>query len=490
MANTFKALETFLEHHRRLSQLISVLNFDLETKAPLKSFEERNKIISFYASERASISENEEFIRLIDALSKEKLNEPLSLFVKDQRNGIEHMAKIGSDRFFHWNVNIGKSTELWMKAKKENDFSVVKEALRRVIEDKKEEAKLLRKPDQKTLYDYFLNEYEKGMNEEKIDAVFGPLKEFLVQNLPTVLKKQEKWIIPQILPHPKHEQEHLALDVLDLIGYDMERGALAETEHPFSDYVARDDHRVTTHYREDWRSSLFSVLHEGGHAIQFQAWGHTHYDNYVDGRASAAMCETHSRFFENVIGRSRAFSKTLLNLCKTAFNSEFVAMTDDEFYKSINVVKPSLIRTAADEYTYCLHIIIRYELERDLINGKLEVDDLPKAWNQKYHDYLGVAVPADDVGVLQDIHWYEGLIGYFPSYALGNIYGTQILSVIKRDVDFEGALERADLKPILNWLNRNDFAIDYFDPDDWIMKVTGQKMDVSYFKSYLRDKYF
>ena len=297
--------------------------------------------------------------------------------------------------------------------------------------------------------------------------------------------------MPPLLPHSEDEQAHLSIGLLQAIGYDLERGVLRTTEHPFSDNVAKDDCRVTTHYYvSDWRSSMFSVIHEGGHSIQFQNWPEYQFKNHVNGRASAALCETHSRFYENLIGRSKEFAPTLLNLCKTHLKGEFSSMDEEGFYHLINQVTRSLVRTESDEYTYCLHIILRYELERDLINGKLEVKDIRDAWNAKYKEYLGVDVPNDALGILQDVHWYQGSFGYFPSYALGNLYGAQILDKMKEDIDVDSIVASSNLSPMLDWLKEHDFAYDYLNPKDWIKKVTGSDMDPTHFTTYLEKKFF
>ncbi|MBP5216679.1 MAG: carboxypeptidase M32, partial [Bacilli bacterium] len=339
--------------------------------------------------------------------------------------------------------------------------------------------------------DAYLSLFEKGETEDEVNAIFEPLKKFLVENLDKVIEKQAQFKLPAIQPHSRDEQAHLSIGLLEAIGYDLKRGVLRETEHPFSDNIARDDCRVTTHYYEDdWRSSMYSVIHEGGHSIQFQNWPDYQFENHVNGRASSALCETHSRFYENIIGRSRAFAPTLLGLCRKHLGKEFLEMDAETFYQTVNQVKRSLIRTDSDEYTYCLHIILRYELERDLINGKIEVEDLPRLWNEKYQQYLGITPPNDALGVMQDTHWFGGSFGYFPSYALGNLYGAQILHYMKKDLPFDELVAKGDLKPILAWLREKDFAYDYLDPKDWILKVTGEPMNPQYFIDYLKGKFF
>ena len=485
-------LKPYLEKRDRLKHLLSIISFDVETKAPEKAIEAQNDLLSYYGAELAGINQDETFIALVKKAKEEGgLNDAETLLIDDFLFDISYMEKLPIEKYIEWDKAMSKCMEVWKKAKVANDWNTVVPYFEKLVEIKREEALLLAEPFHKTKYDAFLSQYEKGQTEEDVDAIFIPLKKFLIENLPHVLEKQKQAKLPPILPHSVDEQAHLSIGLLKAIGYDLSRGAIGETEHPFSDSIARDDARVTTHYyEEDWRSSMYSVIHEGGHAIQFQNWPAYQYENHVDGRASSALCETHSRFYENIVGRSKEFAKTLLNLCKTHLKGEFLSMNEEEFFNAVNQVTRSLVRTESDEYTYCLHIIIRYELERDLVNGKIEVKDLRDAWNAKYKEYLGIEVPNDTLGILQDVHWYGGSFGYFPSYALGNLYGAQIVAKMKQTLDFDGILASGDLTPILDWLRENDFAYDYLNPKDWIKKVTGQDMNPRYFTEYLAKKFF
>ena len=489
--SSIEKLKPFFEKRDRLRHLLGIISFDVETTAPEKTIEAENDLMNFYSAELAEISQDKEFVALVKTAKEEGgLNDAEALLIDDLLFDISYMEKLPIEKFMEWNRDISKCMEMWKKAKNASDWSVVEPYFERLVEIKREESELLRLPFHKTKYDAFLSQYEKGQTQEDVDRVFEPLKKFLIENLPIVLQKQSRLEMPPLLPHDKDSQAHLSIDLLKAIDYDLTRGVLRETEHPFSDSIARDDCRVTTHYyEEDWRSSMYSVIHEGGHAIQFQCWPDYQFENHVNSRASAALCETHSRLYENLLGRSRAFAPVLLCLCKKNLGGEFENMSVDGFYNLVNQVTRSLVRTEADEYTYCLHIILRYELERDLINGKLEVKDLPEAWKAKYKEYLGIDVPDDAHGVLQDVHWYGGGFGYFPSYALGNLYGTQILAKMKEEIDVDTLLTKGDTKPIKEWLTKNDFAFDYLNPNDWIKKVVGKEMDPSYFIEYLRKKF-
>ena len=485
-----RKLQPFFEKRERLNHLLAIINFDTETTAPEQAIEKQNELSSFYEAEYAGINKDPEFIALVkEAKTLGGLNDAEALLIDDLLFDIQAMEKIPLEKYVQWSKDISKCVEMWKKAKNTSDWNIVMLYFKKVVDIHREQCAIYHRDFHKTPYDSFLSLYEKGQTEEDVDRIFEPLKRFLIDNLDRVLAKQPE--IPQIEPHDRDAQAHLATDLLKAIDYDLSRGVLRETEHPFSNDIARDDCRVTTHYyEEDWRSSMFSVIHEGGHAIQFQGWPDYQFENHVNGRASAAMCETHSRFYENIIGRSRSFASTLLALCRKNLGKEFMNMDEETFYQTINQVNRSLVRTEADEYTYCLHIILRYEIERDLLNGRLEVEELPSVWNAKYREYLGITPPNDTLGILQDTHWYGGGFGYFPSYALGNIYGAQMLHYMKKDLPFDALLSKGDLKPILEWLKEKDFAYDYLDPKDWIKKVTGEEMNSSYFIEYLKEKFF
>ena len=485
-------LQPFFEKKDRLNHLLALINFDVETTTPEQAIEQTNDLLSFYEAEYVAIDKDPEYIALVkEAKQLGGLNDAETLLIDDLLFDIEIMEKIPLEKYIEWSKADSKCIEIWKKAKNNNDWNLVLPYFKKVVDIYREKSELFRKPFHKTKYDAYLSLFEKGQTEEDVNRIFEPLKKFLVDNLDRVLAKQAEHPIPPIESHSRDEQAHLSDDLLKAINYDLTRGVLRETEHPFTNDICRYDVRITTHYYEnDWRSSMFSVIHEGGHALQFQNWPDYQFDNHVNGRASSALCETHSRMYENIIARSREFTPTLLNICRKNLGKEFLNMDEETFYQTINQVTRSLIRCDSDEYTYCLHIILRYELERDLINGKIEVEDLPALWNKKYEEYLGITPPNDTMGVLQDTHWYGGAFGYFPSYALGNLYGAQIVHYMKKELPYDELLKKGNLKPILEWLTKNDFAYDYLDPKDWILKVTGEEMNPQYFIDYLKEKFF
>ena len=249
--------------------------------------------------------------------------------------------------------------------------------------------------------------------------------------------------------------------------------------------------RVTTHYYEDsFISNVFTTLHEGGHALFMQNEPEELHRNHCDNNMSNAMHETISRFYENLIGRSEEFIACVSPKIREYAGGTFDDISDRELYEAVNVARPGLIRTEADELSYCLHILIRYELEKALLNGEITVDEIPALWNAKYKEYLGVDVPDDAHGCLQDVHWSGYAFGYFPSYALGNAYGVQILRTMERDFDVFGAVREGRLTAIRDWLVEHVFSIASLStPDEWIRAITGESLNVNYYLDYLEEKF-
>ncbi len=490
-STAFESLKPYLDKKRKLSHVISLINYDMETTAPEKAMDAEGDLLADFYGESIAIDQDPEYIRLVREAYRDKdVNEPQRCLLVLLLRDIDYASQVPAATLKEWNKITSKCTEVWRRCKQSGDYQGVLPYFRDLVEAKKKEAAFKRKPHHKTAYDALLEDYEVGYSEEVLNKIFGVLRKFLTENLDKALEKQNRLPVPEIKIHPVHEQHQLSLDVLRLEGFDFSRGCLGEAEHPFTDWPAQFDFRVTTHYYpSDWRMSLYSVLHEGGHAIHGQSWPQTHYANYVNSLATSAICETHSRFYENIVGRSEEFASHLLQLCRKDLGGEFLEMDLPSFVASVRHVEPSLIRTESDEFTYCLHIIIRYELERDLINGVINVEDLPALWNAKYRQYLGVEVPNDTLGVLQDTHWFSGLFGYFPSYALGNLCGAQLLHAMRKDLSFEQILLDGDLTPVRTWLAQNDVAYDYLPPNQWIQKSSGEALDPTYFLAYLTSRY-
>ncbi|NIQ04590.1 MAG: carboxypeptidase M32 [Candidatus Korarchaeota archaeon] len=342
-----------------------------------------------------------------------------------------------------------------------------------------------------------MDKFEPGLTAETIAELFTELKHGLQSIIdkcasspnppdPSLLHKQV----------PITAQRQLAKSLANFLEYDVASeeagGRIDETEHPFTTGYY-DDVRITTNYHEeDFTASFFSVLHEGGHAIHGRNQKREWMFQLVGSSASAGFSESQARFVENIVGRSKAFWRHYFPKFQNITNGTFSDIDLDTFFRAINVVQPSKIRIKADEVTYCLHIVIRFEIERKLFAGDIAVAELPTIWNQKYEDYLGVRIEDDAEGVLQDTHWASGLYGYFPSYALGNIYSGQLLDSLEEDLpEWRTSLTKGDFHPIKNWLIQNVYQHGaLYDPEELISKITGEDLTVQDYLEYLQNKYF
>ena len=336
----------------------------------------------------------------------------------------------------------------WLDAKDAADYALFAPSLQ-AVRDVEMKRISLQKDKKDPPYNSLLDLYERGMSETMLDEAFGECKERMIPFLEKI-KASGRQIRTDFLGRtaPVEAQARLAQYLLNLIGYDFDRGALSTTEHPFMDDLAVDDVRVTTHYYENnLVSSMFSVLHEGGHALFGQNTPRAHYKHFIDGEKTLGMHESVSRFYENRIGRSRAFIELTFDKIKELFPELTRDVSPEEFYEAVNLVMPSLIRIEADEFTYTFHIIIRYEMEKEIINHGAKIEDLPKMWDDKYEEYLGVRPSNAREGILQDVHWSDGF-GYFPTYALGNMYNAMYYNKMREKYDIDRLIRDGNLDVI------------------------------------------
>jgi len=388
-----------------------------------------------------------------------------------------------------YSILMNEAQNVWEKAKNENDYASFAPCLEKIISFNRKFAGYYNP--QMEPYDALLNEYEEGMNTRTLDAFFTQLREVIV---PLIAKVQQAAPIDDsfLYKHYPVEIQRVFSDYLmDVLGINRGYCGIAETEHPYTTNFNNKDVRITTHYHEDnLVSSMFSVIHEGGHALYELGAEDCYNYTVLSGGASMGLHESQSRFYENILGRSEAFVHAIFPKVKELFPEQMEGVDETMFYRAINKAQPSLIRTEADELTYALHIMIRYEIEKQLIAGTLSVADVPGEWNKLYKEYLGVDVPNDSVGCLQDTHWAGGMIGYFPSYALGSAYGPQLLNKMEEDLgDVFGDVARGDLSRITGWLKEKIHRhASFVKPTELFESVCGQ-FDAKYFTDYLTRKY-
>jgi carboxypeptidase Taq len=374
---------------------------------------------------------------------------------------------------------------------------VFRPELEKMVELKKKAAEILMEvKETATPYDALIDIFEPKMTAKTITKVFDELRAGLV----SLLRKCEassKQPDVSILKRkvPIDIQRKIAKALAEAVGYDIASkqsgGRIDETEHPFTTGYY-DDVRITTHYYENmFGSSIFSVLHEAGHAIYEQGLKQEWMYQPIGSGCSSGFHESQARFVENIIGRSREFWVYFLPKLKELTSKSLREVDLDKFVHAINQVTPSKIRVEADEVTYCLHIIIRFNIERDLFENRITVKELPEIWNQSYKDYLGLKIENDSEGVMQDTHWASGYYGYFPSYALGNIYSGQILAMIEKDTPlWKKQLEKGKPQSVKDWLIKNVHSYgDLYDPSELIRKITGKELNVKPYLNYLNEKY-
>ena len=344
-----------------------------------------------------------------------------------------------------------------------------------------------------SLYENLLDEYEPGMKVDRLQTIFDEVRPHLSQLLTQIVSSE-------VYPHvkgfngnfPAAAQDRFGRDVLTAMGFDWEAGRLDRSPHPFCSGLSPLDVRITTRYLEkDFSGALFGMIHEGGHALYEQGLDPAHQGLPICEAISLGIHESQSRLWENQVGRSRAFWQYWFPHLQEAFPGELDGHSFDEFILAINLVKPSLIRVTADEVTYGLHIILRFELERDLLHGDLDASDLPEAWNHKMETYLDLRPASDSDGALQDVHWSHGLIGYFPTYLLGNLYAAQLVKKAGTDIpDLEDNLAAGRLLPLREWLRTHVHQLGKtLSAEEMILQVTGESLSSQFFLGYLDAKF-
>ncbi|WP_342602120.1 carboxypeptidase M32 [Peribacillus sp. FSL E2-0159] len=486
----------FKEYVKKISaynEALALIFWDLRTGSPKKGVEQRSEVIGVLSSEVFNMSTSKEMESFISELSMEKatLSETTNKMVLECKKEFERNKKIPANEYKEFVILQSRSESAWEEAREKADFSLFQPYLEQIVAYTRRFVEYWGY--EGTKYNTLLDMYEPGMTVDILDSVFSELRSRIVPLVKQIAESEHRPETAFLYKEfPKEKQHLLNLEVLKQLGYDFQAGRLDETVHPFATGINRGDVRVTTRYDEnDFRGAIFGTIHECGHAIYEQNIAEELTGTLLDSGTSMGIHESQSLFFENFIGRNHSFWKNKFSLLKEYAPEQFTDVTLDEFYRGINESKPSFIRIEADELTYPLHIMIRYELEKALFNGELEVKDLPEVWNEKYKDYLGIVPENDAMGVLQDVHWADGSFGYFPSYALGYMYAAQIKQSMLKDLpDFDGLLEAGDIEPIRKWLNEKIHKYGKTKkPLEILKETTGEGLNVQYLIQYLENKY-
>lgn len=484
-----RALETLQKKLYAYNCASNSLYLDAVTVAPKNTAEGRGVALSILAGELQKLMTAPETLALVEELyaRRETLDTLHRREVEELRRSCRQLTRIPAEEYMAYSELTNRASDVWHKAKEENDFASFCPILQELVEYNRKFAGYY--DAEKAPYDALLNEYERGVDTQQLDVFFDTLRKGLVPLIRAIGEK------PQIddsflhLEYPVEQQKAFADYLMEVMGLDRGHCGLGETEHPFTLEFNNKDVRITTNYDlHNVASSMYSVLHEGGHALYELGIRDDLQYTCLTGGVSMGVHESQSRFFENIIGRSRAFCSLvwpeLVRLCP-----ELGRYDADMFYRAVNAAQPGLIRIEADELTYSLHIMVRYELERALLHGELNAKDLPGHWNALYKQYLGVDVPDDAHGVLQDSHWSGGDFGYFPSYALGSAYGAQLIERMRESFDVDAAVASGDLAPVRDWLGERIWRHgSLIKPTELMRSALGGEFDASYYTRYLEAK--
>ncbi|SFS61908.1 carboxypeptidase M32 [Paenibacillus sp. BC26] len=497
MTNSTKELELFVERIgliKSYEESIALLSWDLRTGAPRKGMDVRSQSIGNLSGQMFKLATAPELGEWLTALEEpstyEGLNEVQKRLVTETRKDYDRSVKIPPKMYQDYVVLTSQAETFWEEAKVNNDYASFEPYLDKIITYTNQFIDLWGVKG--TRYDTLLDMYEPGMTTEELDHVFGGLREKLVPLAAAIAAsphQPETGFLKQT--YAKDAQKKFSTFILDQMGFDFNGGRLDESAHPFATGLNPGDVRITTRYlNDDVTSALFGTIHEGGHALYEQNIRQDLIGTTLCTGTSMGIHESQSRFWENVIGRSLNFWSRYYGDLQEHFPNQLDVPMED-FYRATNVVQPSLIRIEADELTYNLHIIIRYEMEKLIFNEGVKASELPKLWNEKYKEYLGIEPPTDAEGVLQDVHWSGGAFGYFPSYSLGNMYAAQMTETLEREMpDFWENVEKGNLHPIKDWLTDKVYQYGKLrTPSELINDITGKPLDPDYLVRYLEKKY-
>jgi carboxypeptidase Taq len=470
---------------------LALMQWDQETYLPVKGAQFRAQQIATLSEIAHELVTSDKLGVLLESLEgAEQLNEKEHKNISLTREDFLKQKKYPPAFVRKMSETVSRSFNAWIMAKKEGQFSLFENELSELVALKKEETLLLGYKHHP--YDALMDEFEKGCTVGLVDNLFANM----LPQLRNILEKIQKATPPDdyflFKTFDKKKQWELGMQIIAELGFDFEAGRQDISSHPFSTSFNKFDVRITTRIDEhDFSSMLFSCIHETGHALYEQGLPESEYGLPSGEYASLGIHESQSRLWENHVGRSKAFWKFSYPLVLKTFPEAFDGIPEEKFYRAINKVKPSLIRTESDELTYHFHVMIRYEIEKMLITGDLNPADIPACWNEQYNKWMGVIVPDNRQGCLQDVHWSHGSFGYFPTYSLGSFYAAQFFqSASKADPHLADKMENGSTSELLLWLRQRIHGSGrIWNSEEVCKRATGETLNVQYFLEYLLDKY-
>ncbi len=486
--------EQFNEHARRINDIgatLALLSWDQEVFLPAKGTASRARHKATLAAIHHERVVSTELGGLIDILQERELTEVEAANLREMKRTRERAVKVPKRLVVELTETGSLGQQAWAQAREKNDWPLFAPLLKKMVDLKREEAEAVGYTGEP--YDALLDEYEPGARVAELEILFSELRKALVDLLGKINQAPNP-PVREIFERsfPVSAQEKLGRRLLQDIGFDFEAGRLDVSTHPFTEGISPTDVRITARYSEnDLGMGLYANLHEGGHALYEMGLPAEHEGLPIGCPVSLGVHESQSRLWENCVGRSRAFFTYCRPLLQELFPEQLGSYSADDLFRAANVVSRSLIRVEADEVTYNLHIILRLEIERALLRGDIQVDDLPAVWREKMSSYLDVEVPDDSQGALQDIHWAFGLFGYFPTYTLGNLYAAQFYDAAAMALDdLDGQVARGEFDPLLQWLRQHIHQVGSLLPAEQLcQKVTGRQLSIEPFVEYLSGKY-
>ena len=495
MSDNLKRLEAILAEVTDLGHVYRILEWDQETYMPSGGTHSRSEqlaTISRLGHERLI---SDEVGRLLDALDGETVNKSFDSYeaslARVTRRDYDQARKLPPELVAEIARASSTAMVVWRKARQEEDFKLFAPYLEKNVALNRQMADALGYEDRP--YDALINYYEPGMTTAQLEAIFAELKKAIVPLIAGIARHEDA-VDDRVLHRGFDPDAQLkyALDVVERLGYDLDHGRQDLTAHPFSSSFGRDDVRITTRVSRDFfNECLFGSIHESGHAMYNQGIPEDLDRTGLGDAASPGVHESQSRMWENLVGRSRPFWRHFYPSLQKTFPEPLRGVDEEAFFRAVNRSYPSLIRVEADEVTYNMHVLLRFELEAQMLDGSLKVNDLPDAWNELVQTYLGIKVPNDREGALQDIHWSFVSFGVFPGYTLGNLIGAQLMEKARRDIpDLDAQFEGGEFSNLLAWLRKNVHRHGRkFTPDELLERATGKKLTAAPWIAYVQQKF-
>ena len=491
MARLYEKYHTKMKKVADINHAIAVLSWDKEVNLPKEGAMHRSQQVATLAG-----LSHTEFTSKDFGVMLKRLNEMPSLTPSEKKNvsvtldQYKKSTKLSEDFIIRKSEIESAGYHAWLKAREANDYSVFKDPLSDLIALKIEEAEKLGYKGHP--YDAMLDQYEPGLTVSQLDPIFAGVKKDLKKLIKKI--KKSKQVDDKFLTkkYGWNEQWEFGLDILENMGYDFNRGRQDLSAHPFTTSFSPMDVRVTTRVDEnDFAYMLWSTIHEGGHALYEQGLPVEDYGLPTGSYLSLSIHESQSRLWENHVGRSKEYWSHWFPSLKADFPKSLKKTDLDGFYKGINKIEPNLIRTEADELHYHFHVLIRYEIEKGLMDGSIDTDNLDKVWNEKYKEYLGISAKDANQGILQDVHWGHGSIGYFPTYSLGSFYAAQFFAQAQKDIKkLNKKLAKGDTTQLLAWLRENVHQHGRrYEADELCNRITGESLNFDHFLKYASDKF-